>query len=299
MKLYEVVYESIYGKKFFETIEDRSFGFSWSYMIALVCITGTISAIIYGLIIIPGLNDLATAIADTLEQQIPEQVQVQVVDGRAAITPSEKIVIPPASTLRQFFADRDIKSIQTFALIDPGATPESVKQEKAFIGISQTQIMVADATNAVLTQPLTEIPNFTLTKQTAIAAAQELRAKRVWIAPIVMGVLFGVWVALMVVYAIVLIPVTVMVWAYGVWRDKQNKKKGTPEKPNGILSTKRTVKKCYQILMHASTFGILFMVVVTLVVPDLLLVYVLVGLPLSALLVVARAKELPAPPVAH
>ncbi|MEN9341918.1 MAG: hypothetical protein RIQ54_174, partial [Candidatus Parcubacteria bacterium] len=299
MKLYEVVYESIYGKKFFETIEDRPFSFSLSYAIALACITGTIIAITYGLIIIPGLNDLAAAVSDTLEQQIPEHILVRVSDGRASISPSEKTVIAPAPSLRQFFSDRDITSIQTFALVDPMATPESVKQEKAFIGISQTNIMIADANNTILTQALTEIPNFTFTKQTAADAARELRAMRAWTAPIVMVSLFILWIALGAVYVITLLPVSILVWGYGVWRDKQNKKKGAAQKPNGILATRRTIKKCYQILMHASTFGVMFMVVVALVVPDLLVLYVLVGLPLSAILIVARAKELPSAPADH
>lgn len=286
MTFLETIYSSIYKKGFYATLAERGAWFSVSYFIALVCITAVVVAVFYTVLAAGSFVAWSRGVADSIREYFPADAGVSVVAGKLSISPASRVEVRVSPSLREFFDDIGANSLQNLAVFDANT---SFSAERALLVFSSSTLFVGPSERSVSEYPLIDVPDFSLDHASALMLADRLGTFRRFIPLFLLLATFFLVVFVCGAYGVFLLGIAAFVALIALLlKRKADSQDGTVS--FSLFTHDLPWKVRYQALVHASTFGILFLPFVLFVYPPFVPLYVLVGLPVSVALVLWKLK---------
>ncbi len=221
---------------------------------------------------------------------MPGSFSLAISNGAFTTFPTAPITIEPSSRLKTFFDEHNFSGITHFLIIDSLATQDFAKDSHSLFVVSREHVFIASP-ESVAVYDVSEIPDGTFTASWARGVAQRI-SSYVRFIPLFFLLLFFVFflgvglVVLVQIFFLALalrfllrIPFVVRIFGHNPVLD-----------PVSWWDGHLSFALLYKAFLHASTLGFLFFFFVLLFLPQFVVSYIIIGLPISALTVLARLR---------
>lgn len=245
MKIFiQTLQNSIYSKEFYRNLPNQKVSSSVSYYFVLILFAAVIFTAFMGVKLLPTVNSFVRTVGPTIIKTYPEDLVVEIKNGRATHNKEEPVMIP-------FPEDMDVPF--RYAVVVDTKSPfslDKLREYNAPFILTGDSLVSYENKGQVKITSIKDVPNVTIDRRQIVSWINTVQPFLGWLIPVMF---LGFFIAGLVIYTsffVRIILASLLVWLF--YRFKKNN---------------LPFKRAYQVAIHASTAAFVLIGIVGMLVP--------------------------------